>query len=180
MRMLTDRNKVITVTDKDTETGTMDKTAAHTEGVLHRAFSIFILNTEGSLLLQQRADNKYHSGGLWTNTCCSHPMPGEDTNSAASRRLLEEMGFQCPLEHVFSFLYKADVGGGMTEHEFDHVYLGYYNDLPFFNPDEVKAIRYVALDEIKEMLAKEPTSFTAWMHIAFPRFYDHIEAGAKS
>src|SRR5688500_17545375 len=105
MRMSTERNKVIIVTDKDTETGNMDKTTAHIEGILHRAFSIFILNTEGSLLLQQRADTKYHSGGLWTNTCCSHPMPGENTDSAASRRLVEEMGFRCPLEHVFSFIY---------------------------------------------------------------------------
>lgn len=178
--MPTDRNKVITVTDTDIETGIMDKTQAHVEGVLHRAFSIFILNTNGALLLQQRADNKYHSGGLWTNTCCSHPMPGEDTDSAATRRLQEEMGFQCALEHVFSFIYKADVGGAMIEHEFDHVYLGYHNELPFFNTDEVKAVRFAPLEEINEMLAKEPSSFTAWMHIAFPKFYEHIKGNANS
>src|ERR1043165_8076747 len=170
------RNSVITVTDLDVATGTMDKTRAHIEGILHRAFSIFVLNDKGELLLQQRADTKYHSGGLSTNTCCTHPTPGEATDSAANRRLVEEMGFQCPLEHIFSFSYKADVGGGMIEHEFDHVYLGHYNELPAFNTDEVKAIKYESLEIINDMLEKEPAPFTAWMRIAFPKFYEYIKA----
>ena len=116
----------------------MDKMEAHQKGVLHRAFSVFVFNNAGELLLQQRADHKYHSGGLWTNTCCSHPAPGEKNADAAARRLYEEMGFNCELAHSFSFIYKAQFQNGLTEYEFDHVYIGYADSIPVLNMDEVQ------------------------------------------
>ena len=172
--MVTDRNKVITVDNSDTETGMMEKLEAHQSGVLHRAFSIFILNDNEELLLQQRADEKYHSGGLWTNTCCSHPMPGEATDNAAHRRLKEELGIETTLHHAFSFTYKADVGDGLTEHEFDHVYTGTYNGSCNPDPGEVKAYKYMGLTELTEWIQDEPAAFTTWMQIAFPLFQKYI------
>src|SRR3954470_13284590 len=118
--------QVILVNEKDQAIGTMEKMEAHRKGVLHRAFSVFIFDRHGKMLLQQRAFHKYHSGGLWTNACCSHPLPGEDIESAAHRRLYEEMGFQTPLKKIFDFTYKADFRNGLTEYEFDHVFTGYY------------------------------------------------------
>jgi isopentenyl-diphosphate delta-isomerase len=175
--MVTDRNTVITVDNKDTETGMMEKQAAHQAGVLHRAFSIFILNDNNELLLQQRADSKYHSGSLWTNTCCSHPMPGETTDAAAHRRLKEELGIETTLHPIFSFTYKADVGHGLTEHEFDHVYTGTYNGDCNPDPAEVKAYKYIDLAALSEWMQQEPGAFTAWMHIAFPMFRKYQPGG---
>src|SRR3954468_18060458 len=128
---------VILVDEYDNEIGTMPKMEAHLKGKLHRAFSVFIFNAEGDLLLQQRALDKYHSGGKWTNTCCSHPRPGEDTLTAANRRLREEMGMNAELSHAFSFTYQADLLDGLTENEFDHVYFGISDDAPVMNPEEV-------------------------------------------
>ncbi len=167
------RDLVITVDENDVQTGTMRKLQAHQEGVLHRAFSIFLLNDKDELLLQQRADSKYHSGGLWTNTCCSHPMPGEEIHVAAARRLKEEMGITTPLQHVFSFTYKADVGGGLTEHEFDHVFIGRYYGDNTPDPEEVKAQKYLSLDKVAEWIQQEPAKFTEWMKIIFRRFHEY-------
>ena len=130
-------NQVILVNEQDAPIGVMEKMEAHKTGTLHRAFSIFIFNSQGEMLLQQRAKGKYHSGGLWTNACCSHPQPGEQVEKAAERRLMEELGFSTSLEKVFDFLYKAGLDNGLTEHEFDHVFVGEYNGAINFNTEEV-------------------------------------------
>ena len=128
---------VILVNNNDQPLGAMEKMEAHEKGVLHRAFSVFVYNTEGNMLLQKRADSKYHSPGLWSNTACSHPRTGENVDDAAHRRMMEELGFDCDLEKAFTFIYKSDVGQGLIEHEFDHVYVGTSDQLPNPNPDEV-------------------------------------------
>lgn len=161
--------QVILVDEHDVVTGTMEKMAAHEEALLHRAFSVFIFNTEGDLLLQQRAKEKYHSGGLWTNSCCSHPRPGEETQAAASRRLREELGFETPLEKIFDFVYKADFDNGLTEHEFDHVFIGYYDGRISPDAKEVSDYAYVSMQEVADALRDEPGKYTAWFHIAFPK-----------
>ena len=160
--------EVVLVNEQDEPAGTMEKLAAHEQGRLHRAFSVFIFNRKGEMLLQQRALNKYHSGGLWTNACCSHPLPGEEIEQAAARRLQEEMGFRTRLQKIFHFTYKASFLNGLTEHEYDHVFAGYYDDT--INPDkeEVNDYRYYSLGEIDALLKSAPDIFTAWFHIAFP------------
>jgi isopentenyl-diphosphate delta-isomerase len=147
----------------------MEKMEAHQKAVLHRAFSVFIFNSRGEMLLQQRALHKYHSGGLWTNACCSHPYPGEDTRQAAQRRLAEEMGFTTPLEKAFDFTYKAAFDNGLTEHEFDHVFTGLYDGPVKPHKEEVSDYCYKPVDEIVESLQTHPDKYTAWFHIAFPR-----------
>jgi isopentenyl-diphosphate delta-isomerase len=160
--------EVILVNENDEQVGTMDKLEAHQQAKLHRAFSVFIFNSKGQMLLQQRAENKYHSAGLWTNACCSHPAPGEDTNIAAQRRLQEEMGFTTSVVRIFDFTYRAEFDNGLVEHEFDHVYLGVYNDMVHPNPDEVQDFCYKELDEVRGLMSAQPEIFTAWFHIAFP------------
>jgi isopentenyl-diphosphate delta-isomerase len=164
-----DRTEVILVDEKDQPCGLMEKMEAHQKGVLHRAFSVFIFNKQGEMLLQQRATEKYHSGGLWTNACCSHPLPGENTSSAAVRRLKEEMGFDTSLEKIFDFLYKARFDNGLTEHEFDHVYAGEYEGDINFDTSEVKDVCFKSMKEIKEDLERQPEKFTTWFRIAFPQ-----------
>ena len=159
--------KVILIDKNDMPTGTMEKMEAHEKGVLHRAFSIFIFNEKGELMLQQRALSKYHSPGLWTNTCCSHPREGEKTIDAAHRRLIEEMGFDCEIKEVFSFTYKADVGQGLTENEFDHVYIGKFDDDPKINPDEVNDWKFVSMEEIRKDMKLSPEQYTVWFRIAY-------------
>ncbi|MRG46934.1 isopentenyl-diphosphate Delta-isomerase [Chitinophaga sp. SYP-B3965] len=166
---------VILVNEQDEPVGTMEKLEAHQKGLLHRAFSVFVVNPQGEMLLQQRALDKYHSGGLWTNTCCSHPLPGEDVLSAAHRRLMEEMGFDCPLKEVFSFTYRAEFDNGLTEHEFDHVFFGEYDGPVVPDADEVEAVRYLSLDVIRRLLVEEPDSFTHWFHLAFPKMVEFIK-----
>lgn len=161
--------EVILVNEQDMVTGAMEKLEAHKKGLLHRAFSVFIFNAKGELLLQQRALNKYHSGGLWTNSCCSHPMPGEDTAEAAARRLQEEMGFSVPIEKIFDFVYRAEFDNGLTEHEFDHVFAGEYEGPIDFNKQEVMDYCYKNLDDVKDSLKEYPAKFTEWFHLAFPR-----------
>lgn len=161
-------DQVILVNEKDEQVDVMDKMEAHKLGVLHRAFSIFIFNGNGEMLLQQRAHHKYHSGGLWTNACCSHPAPGESTDAAAARRLQEEMGFTAHLIKVFDFTYRAEFDNGLIEHEFDHVYLGLYNGDVYPNPDEVSDYSYKRLEDITTEMSEQPEMFTAWFHIAFP------------
>jgi isopentenyl-diphosphate delta-isomerase len=159
---------VVLVDAYDNELGTMEKMEAHEKGLLHRAFSVFVFNNNDELLIHRRALEKYHSGGLWTNTCCSHPRPGEDLSSAAHRRLVEEMGFDCELQHSFSFVYHAQLDKGLVEHELDHVFIGVFNGEPNINIDEVCEWRYVGLTELSEEMQKHPESFTEWFKIALP------------
>lgn len=167
--------KVILVDEHDKETGTMEKIQAHVEAKLHRAFSVFIFNSEGELMLQQRALSKYHSPGLWTNTCCSHPRPGESTEMAAHRRMVEEMGFDCSFKEAFTFVYKAPFSNELTEHEFDHVFIGISNQLPVLNKDEVAAYRFATLEEIRTEMEEDPERFTIWFRIAFDRVEEYFK-----
>jgi len=165
--------EVILVNTSDEVIGTMPKLEAHLQGKLHRAFSIFIFNASKQLLLQQRALNKYHSPGKWTNTCCSHPKPGEETADATVRRLQEEMGMECKMEPVFSFRYEAEVGDGLIENEYDHVYFGTSDSLPHPNAEEVSAFRYVDMEELKADLIEHPENYTAWLKISFEQVLFH-------
>lgn len=174
---MTTENKefVILVDEFDNELGTMEKMEAHVEGELHRAFSVFIFNDKNELLLQQRALGKYHSPGLWTNTCCSHPREGEETAAAAHRRMVEEMGFDCDFDEAFTFTYQADVGDGLTEHEFDHVFIGHSNTVPLPNKEEVNDYRYSSMQEIRKEMDARPGKFTVWFRIAFDEVERHLE-----
>lgn len=152
----------------------MPKMEAHEKAELHRAFSVFILNDKGETMLQQRAAHKYHSPLLWTNTCCSHQRMGETNTEAGRRRLMEEMGFETGLRDLFSFIYKAPFDNGLTEHELDHVLLGYYEADPDPNPEEVAAWKWMPLDAVRAHLEACPEQYTAWFRIVFDRFYVHI------
>ncbi|WP_299627138.1 isopentenyl-diphosphate Delta-isomerase [uncultured Tenacibaculum sp.] len=165
---------VILVDELDNEVGLMPKMEAHEKAVLHRAFSVFVFNDNNELMLQQRAKDKYHSPLLWTNTCCSHQRKGETNISAGKRRLQEEMGFSCELEEVFSFIYKAPFDNGLTEHELDHVMIGYYNGEPEINPEEVESFKWMLLDDVKTDIEKNPDDYTAWFKIIFEKSYDKI------
>ena len=156
------------VNEKDVAIGRMEKMEAHEKALLHRAFSVFIFNSKGEMLLQQRSDKKYHSAGLWTNACCSHPSPGEDTATAAVRRLKEELGFTASLKEAFTFIYRTDFENGLTENEFDHVYTGVYDGRVVADEDEVKNFSFMTMDEIEESIKSEPGKFTTWFVIAFP------------
>jgi isopentenyl-diphosphate delta-isomerase len=160
----------------DTPVGTMPKMEAHEKAILHRAFSVFILNKEGQLMLQQRALHKYHSPGLWTNTCCSHQRMGETNLEAGARRLQEEMGFETPLEELFSFIYKAPFDNGLTEHELDHVLLGHHNAVPEINTEEVASWKWMDLDQVAKEIITMPDQYTVWFKIIFDRFYKHIKS----
>ena len=160
--------RVILVNEKDEAIGTMEKMDAHEKAVLHRAFSVFVFDTHGRMLLQRRAMSKYHSGGLWTNTCCSHPREGETTEEAAHRRLQEEMGFDCPLDDRFHFIYKAELDQGLTEHELDHVFTGVHEGEIHLNSVEVMEYRYISWADLEAELADDPSSFTEWFKIALP------------
>ncbi|MEK9957156.1 MAG: isopentenyl-diphosphate Delta-isomerase [Flavobacteriaceae bacterium] len=167
--------KVLLVDTQDRVLGTMPKLEAHQKGVLHRAFSVFILNRQNALMLQQRAWDKYHSPGLWTNTCCSHQREGEDSLAAGKRRLQEEMGLEAPLTPLFTFIYKAPFDNGLTEHELDHVLLGYSEQSPNPNPQEVADWQWMPLEEVQRKLTEQPEQFTVWFKIIFERFYAHIK-----
>ncbi|HLO90099.1 MAG TPA: isopentenyl-diphosphate Delta-isomerase [Lentimicrobium sp.] len=160
---------VILVDQNDNQTGVMEKMQAHIEARLHRAFSVFIFNSKDELMLQQRALSKYHSPGLWSNTCCSHPRPGESTSDAAHRRLVEEMGFDCQLTEVFSFIYKAPFSNDLTEHEFDHVFIGISDELPKLNKEEAEAYRMITLQDLRKEVENNPEDFSIWFRIAFDR-----------
>lgn len=157
---------LVAVDSHDRETGLVDKITAHREGILHRAFSIFVFDDGGRLLLQRRATGKYHSGGLWSNTCCSHPRAGESLLDAAHRRLREEMGFDCPLEAVFGFVYRAALDGGLVEHEFDHVIVGRFQGAPAPDAREVEEWQWQDVPAVQSRLAEEPEAFTAWFKLA--------------
>lgn len=166
--------QVILVNEKDEPIGLMGKMEAHEKGLLHRAFSVFIFNSKQEVLLQQRAACKYHSPNLWTNTCCSHPRAGETNQQAGERRLQEEMGLQVPLREVFSFIYKAPFDNGLTEHEYDHVLVGYSDAQPQINPEEVVSWKWLSLEAIKEDILQAPERYTAWFKIIFEEFYHHL------
>jgi len=159
--------QVILVDELDNEVGVMEKILAHKNALLHRAFSIFVFNEKGQLLLQRRALTKYHSPGLWTNTCCSHPRPNEITYDAANRRLKEEMGFECELAYQFNFVYKAELDQGLTEHEFDHVFFGMYNGAVNPNAEEVLDYKFVDVQEVLLDMDANPEKYTVWFKIIF-------------
>jgi isopentenyl-diphosphate Delta-isomerase len=161
---------VVLVDENDNEIGFAEKLEAHQKALLHRAFSVFIFNSKGELLLQQRAKSKYHSAGLWTNTCCSHPRPNELVLDAAKRRLDEEMGMVLELEKKFDFIYKTPFDNDLTEYEFDHVFVGYTDDDPILNSDEVESFKWKSIEEIKTDLILFPHSFTSWFKIAIMKF----------
>ena len=168
------KEKVILVNEKDEPIGLMEKIEAHEKGLLHRAFSVFIFNDKDEIMLQKRAAHKYHSPGLWTNTCCSHPRKGETVVEAGVRRLQEEMGFQTEIKHVTSFIYKAPFDNGLTEHEFDHILIGNYNEEPNLNPEEVAEWKWMKPEDIKAEIKSNPEKFTAWFKIIFEKYYEHL------
>ena len=159
--------KVILVNENDQEIGLMEKMEAHEKGLLHRAFSVFIFNSKGEMLLQKRANSKYHSPNLLTNTCCSHPRSGESTLAAANRRLMEEMGMTCELEHAFHFIYKVELDQGLYEHELDHVFIGTSDIEPIINPEEVSEFTYQTTGHILEEIDRNPSDYTEWFKICF-------------
>jgi isopentenyl-diphosphate delta-isomerase len=167
--------KVILVNERDEQIGLMPKLEAHEKAELHRAFSIFILNSKNEVMLQQRASQKYHSPLLWTNTCCSHQREGESNIQAGNRRLMEEMGFSTELKELFHFIYKAPFDNGLTEHELDHVMVGYFDGEPVINPEEVEDWKWMDIDAIKEDMHLHPEKYTVWFKIIFDEFYHFLE-----
>ncbi|MHC6199001.1 isopentenyl-diphosphate Delta-isomerase [Elizabethkingia miricola] len=166
--------KVVLVNPNDDVLGVMEKMQAHQNGLLHRAFSVFLFNQEGKMLLQQRSSTKYHSPDKWTNACCSHPRENETYLDGAKRRIHEELGINCELEEKFHFIYKADVGQDLWEHELDHVFIGTYNGEYQLNPDEVSAIRFVTMEELDEEIANKPELFTEWFKIIWDEYRHHL------
>jgi isopentenyl-diphosphate Delta-isomerase len=160
-------DQVVLVNENDDEIGLMHKLEVHQKGMLHRAFSVFVFNQNGELLLQQRALGKYHSEGLWSNTCCSHPLPDEETADAAVRRLQEEMGMSAPLQFLYSFIYNAKLDHDLTEHELDHIYWGISNEIPTINTTEVSSYKYLSIEALKKDLAENPHHYTEWLKICF-------------
>ncbi|MCX6723191.1 MAG: isopentenyl-diphosphate Delta-isomerase [Candidatus Staskawiczbacteria bacterium] len=164
-------NKVILVDRKGKKIGTEFKLKAHKEGKLHRAFSIFIFNSKGDLLLQKRSPKKYHSGGLWTNTCCSHPKPSKETILSAHKRLKEEMGFDCHLSEIFSFIYKAKLNNDLTEYEFDHIFIGKFNGKPVINKKEVKDFKWVNYEFLERDIKQNPKIYTYWFKKCYKKVF---------
>lgn len=169
-----EEEKVILVDENDQKIGLMPKMEAHEKGLLHRAFSVFVFNSKNELMLQQRALHKYHTPGLWANTCCSHQRDGESSIDAGKRRLSEEMGFTTDLKETTTFIYKAPFDNGLTEHELDHILIGKYEGEPNINPDEVADWKWMSLEEIKNDIQANPNIYTAWFKIIFDKFYQHL------
>ena len=170
-----EEEKVILVNEKDEPIGLMPKMEAHEKGLLHRAFSVFVFNDKNELMLQQRALSKYHSPGLWTNTCCSHQREGESNIEAGIRRLQEEMGFTTDLKDTMAFIYKAPFDNGLTEHEFDHILVGNFNASPNLNPEEVSAWKWMNLNEVQKSMKHHPELYTEWFKIIFDKYYQSIK-----
>ncbi|MBV42724.1 MAG: isopentenyl-diphosphate delta-isomerase [Crocinitomicaceae bacterium] len=167
---------VVLVNPRDQETGLMEKMEAHRKGALHRAFSFFIFNSKGEWLLQQRAHEKYHSGGLWTNACCSHPRKGETAAMAATRRLQEEMGFYCQAKPLFHFIYRSEFSNSLIEHELDHVCVGYSDQMPKINRNEVAGYRYISTQALEFEMKAYPEHFTVWFRICYEQVKDKLAA----
>jgi isopentenyl-diphosphate delta-isomerase len=172
----TTQDQVILVNEYDQELGLMEKHEAHRKGLLHRAFSAFVFNSKGELLLQRRAFGKYHSEGLWTNTCCSHPISGESIIDAGKRRLSEEMGFETDLTPSFNFIYKAELDNGFTEFELDHVLIGISDETPHLNTAEAMSFKWASLTTIKEDIVKNPSQFTVWFRIIMDEHYEELKS----
>jgi isopentenyl-diphosphate delta-isomerase len=170
-----EEENVILVNQNDEQIGLMPKMEAHEKALLHRAFSVFVLNEKNEIMLQQRASHKYHSPLLWTNTCCSHQRDGETNIQAGSRRLFEEMGFETGLKELFHFIYKAPFDNGLTEHELDHVMIGYYNDEPKINLDEVENWKWMSIEDVEKDIQLQPEIYTVWFKIIFDEFYHFLE-----
>ncbi|MCK5781473.1 MAG: isopentenyl-diphosphate Delta-isomerase [Flavobacteriales bacterium] len=168
--------KVVLVDESDKVLGSMEKIEAHEKALLHRAFSVFVINAKNELMLQRRALDKYHSPGLWTNTCCSHPRVDESYEDAAHRRMHEEMGFDCDLKDEFSFIYKAPFENGLTEHELDHVFVGYSEKTPTINTEEVDSWKWIAMDDLKADIIENPENYTAWFKIIFEKFSEYFKS----
>ena len=166
---------VILVNEQDEPIGLMPKLEAHQKAILHRAFSVFILNEKSELMLQQRASQKYHSPLLWTNTCCSHQREGETNVGAGNRRLFEEMGFTTELKELFHFIYKAPFDNGLTEHELDHVMIGYFDGIPEINKDEAADWKWMKIEDVKKDMKCNPEAYTVWFRIIFDEFYHYLE-----
>lgn len=167
--------QVVLVSEKDEILGVMDKMQAHENGILHRAFSVFLFNDKGEMLLQKRAADKYHSPNQWTNAVCSHPRMGETYMEAAQRRLKEELGIETPLTYRFNFLYKADVGQNLWEHELDHVFTGNFEGEFKLNEEEVSEVRYISIDELDKEMSANPENFTEWFKIILKEYKQHLE-----
>ena len=173
--MKDNEEQVILVDSNDNQLGTMEKMEAHIKAVLHRAFSVFVFNDRGELMLQQRALRKKDTPGVWANLLCSHPRPGDEAMQAAHRRMVEEMGFDCELTKLFDFVYKAALEKGLSEHEFDHVFVGTYNGEPVINKEEVETWRWRSMDDIAADLKVRPEEYTIWFRIAFDRVHEYIQ-----
>lgn len=171
---------VVLVNENDDQIGTMEKMEAHQLPHLHRAFSIFLFNNKNEMLLQRRALTKYHSGGLWTNACCSHPYPGEAVADAANRRLNEELGIATPLQKAFHFTYQAEFENGLFEHEFDHVFIGDFSGTPIPDPEEVADYCYKTIADIKRDLEIIPSAYTPWFIIALPHLEKYLQIRTTS
>ena len=172
-------DNVILVDTNDEQIGLMPKLEAHQKGILHRAFSVFVLNNKNEIMLQQRAHQKYHSPLLWTNTCCSHQREKETNLEAGNRRLFEEMGLKTELKELFHFIYKAPFDNGLTEHELDHVMIGYSNETPIINPEEVESWKWMTIESIKNDMQTNPEIYTIWFKIIFDEFYHFLESHKK-
>lgn len=176
-----ERNKVILVDKNDNELGVYDKMQAHIDGRLHRAFSAFIFNNKGEVLLQQRALDKYHSGGLWTNTVCSHPQPDENLVESVEKRLIEEMGFTTKVSPLFFFVYKYSFQNGLTEHELDHVFIGKYNKDPQPNSEEVSHYKWITINLLMQDIEQYPDSYTPWLRLILEhKKFEHALDGVKA
>ena len=173
-----EEEKVILVNELDEQIGLMPKLEAHEKAILHRAFSVFVLNNKNEIMLQQRAHQKYHSPLLWTNTCCSHQREGETNIEAGNRRLSEEMGFSTELKELFHFIYKAPFDNGLTEHELDHVMIGYYDGEPVINTEEVENWKWMKIEDIQSDMLLNPEFYTVWFKIIFEEFYHFLEEHA--
>lgn len=166
---------IVLVNEQDEAIGTMEKMETHRKALLHRAFSVFLFNSKGEMLLQRRALSKYHSGGLWTNACCSHPYPSETPEEAAKRRLQEELGFVTEIKPAFTFIYKAALDNELTEYEYDHVFVGQYEGLVQINEDEVGDYCYRDMDDLKKHVAHHPAQYTEWFKIALPLLDNYLK-----
>ncbi len=169
-----EKTQVILVDNNDIQIGIMEKMEAHKKALLHRAISVFIINTKGEWLLQRRALGKYHSNGLWTNTCCSHPFPGESNLQASNRRLMEEMGLKCKLKELFSFTYKEELDNELTEYEFDHVFYGFSDEIPKIDSSEVMEYKYLNYFSLFKDIKANPENYTVWFKKIYERVYQYL------